>query len=190
MLFGVAQKIARGVRRRRKLAYPANAFGSVDRSDLYASGSVRHLEISMKSFLWLAVSAMVVCPIPCAADEFALRDGDTVVFLGDSITAARTYGRIIENYTLLRFPERKVRFLNMGHGGETAAGAATRLDQAVFQTGATVVTVAYGVNDTWRQSHAHETSSGAHSADRVDGAHCRSGGKCRSVAAECGRHRL
>jgi hypothetical protein len=110
-------------------------------------GAAGHLEKSMKWFLCFAVSALVVCPRLCPADEFALRDGDTVVFLGDSITAARTYGRIIENYTLLRFPERKVRFLNMGHGGETAAGAATRLDQAVFQTGATVVTVAYGVND-------------------------------------------
>ena len=50
------------------------------------------------------------------AGEFALRDGDTVVFLGDSITAARTYGKIIENYTLLRFPDRKVRFINAGWG--------------------------------------------------------------------------
>src|SRR4051794_30680476 len=47
-----------------------------------------------------------------SAADFALRDGDTVVFLGDSITAARTYGRIVENYTLLRFPGRKVHFLN------------------------------------------------------------------------------
>ncbi len=31
--------------------------------------------------------------------EFAIRDGDTVAFLGDSITTARTYGKIIENYT-------------------------------------------------------------------------------------------
>ena len=50
------------------------------------------------------------------ADDFALRDGDTVVFLGDSITAARTYGKIVENYTLLRFPDRKVRFVNAGVG--------------------------------------------------------------------------
>ena len=31
------------------------------------------------------------------AEDFALRDGDTVVFLGDSLTAARTYGKFIEN---------------------------------------------------------------------------------------------
>jgi len=79
--------------------------------------------------------------------DFALHDGDTVVFLGDSITAAQTYGKIIENYTLLRFPDRKVRFLNAGRGGDTAAGGLARLDKDVFDRGATVLTVAYGVND-------------------------------------------
>jgi lysophospholipase L1-like esterase len=79
--------------------------------------------------------------------DFAIRDGDTVVFLGDSITAARTYGKIIENYTLLRFPARKVRFVNAGWGGDTAAGGLKRLDRDVFAHGATLVTVAYGIND-------------------------------------------
>lgn len=82
-----------------------------------------------------------------AQAEFALRDGDTVVFLGDSITAERGYGKVIENYTILRYPERKVRFINAGWGGDTAAGGLERLDRDVFAVGATVLTVAYGVND-------------------------------------------
>jgi acetyl esterase/lipase/lysophospholipase L1-like esterase len=85
--------------------------------------------------------------VPTLHAEYALRDGDTVVFLGDSITAARQYGKIIENYTLLRFPERKVTFINAGQGGETAKGSLKRLESDVFARGATVVTVAYGVND-------------------------------------------
>lgn len=79
--------------------------------------------------------------------DFAIRDGDTVVFLGDSITAARQYSKVIENYTLLRFPERKVKFINAGRGGETAKGSQARLEEAVFAQGATLVTVADGVND-------------------------------------------
>ncbi len=82
-----------------------------------------------------------------ALGEFALKDGDTVVFLGDSITAARTYGKIVENYTLLRFPDRKVRFINAGWGGDTAAGGLKRLDRDVLDRGATVLIVAYGIND-------------------------------------------
>ncbi len=81
------------------------------------------------------------------SDDFAIRDGDTVGFLGDSITAARTYGLLIENYTLLRFPERKVHFVNVGKGGETAAGAVERLEKEVFGRGVTLLTVAYGIND-------------------------------------------
>jgi lysophospholipase L1-like esterase len=90
------------------------------------------------------------------AADFALRNGDTVVFLGDSITAARIYSKIIENYTLLRFPERRIHFINRGHGGETAAKAALRLDRDVFGNNATVLFVAYGVNDIGWGLHADE----------------------------------
>lgn len=95
----------------------------------------------------LAALVLAVCLTGAARADYALRDGDTVVFLGDSITAARTYGKIIENYTLLRFPDRKVRFINSGWGGDTAAGGLKRLDRDVFDHGATVLIVAYGVND-------------------------------------------
>lgn len=63
----------------------------------------------------LALMTAVVGSRQARAD-YALRDGDTVVFLGDSITAVRTYGKIVERYTLLRFPGRKVRFRNAGWG--------------------------------------------------------------------------
>ena len=79
--------------------------------------------------------------------DFALHDRDTVVFLGDSITAARTYGKIVENYTLLRYPQRRVRFINAGWGGDTAAGGLERLERDVFVHKPTVLLVAYGIND-------------------------------------------
>src|SRR5687767_2210752 len=96
----------------------------------------------------LIVVMFSFCPTTTAADvEFALRDGETVAFLGDSITAARGYTRIVEHYTLMRFPERRVEFVNAGKGGDTATGAVQRLEHDVFSRGATVVTVALGVND-------------------------------------------
>src|ERR1043165_8755371 len=104
----------------------------------------------------LAVVTLAALPAASGADDFALRDGDTVVFLGDSITAARTYGKIIENYTLLRFPDRKVRFVNAGRGGDTAAGGLARLERDVFARGATVLTVAYGINDIGWGTRADE----------------------------------
>ncbi len=101
---------------------------------------------------WRGLLAVAFCGLSLvgtgrARGDFGIHDGDTVVFLGDSITAARTYGRIVENYTRLRFPGRKVRFINAGWGGDTAAGGLARIDRDVFERGATVLIVAYGVND-------------------------------------------
>lgn len=42
---------------------------------------------------------------------------------------------------------RRVRFINAGWGGDTAAGGAARLERDVLGCGATLVTVACGVND-------------------------------------------
>src|SRR5262245_66057399 len=92
---------------------------------------------------WLSALAIGWLGLACCGPvrgEFALRDGDTVLFLGDSITAARTYGKIVENYTMLRFPDRKVRFINAGWGGDTAAGGLKRLDRDVLHRGGAVLT--------------------------------------------------
>jgi lysophospholipase L1-like esterase len=95
----------------------------------------------------LAGILLATAPTVGRAEDFAIKDGDTVVFLGDSITAARAYGKLIENYTLLRFPKHRVRFINTGIGGDTAAGGLKRLERDVFARHATLLTVAYGIND-------------------------------------------
>jgi lysophospholipase L1-like esterase len=102
--------------------------------------------MNLRFLLFIAVASLL-CASRANAGDFALRDGDTLVFLGDSITAARGYPKIVENYTLMRFPARRVRFVNAGQGGDTASGAVERLERDVFSKGATVVTVVFGVND-------------------------------------------
>jgi lysophospholipase L1-like esterase len=101
----------------------------------------------MSKWAWTIAVTGLLAAASVARAEYALRDGDTVVFLGDSITAARTYGKIVENYTLLRYPDRNVRFYNAGWGGDTAAGGLKRLDRDVFSLDPTVLIVAYGIND-------------------------------------------
>jgi lysophospholipase L1-like esterase len=124
---------------------------------------------------------MVVCLLAAwtaarGAEDFAIRDGDTVAFLGDSITAARTYGKIVENYTLLRYPQRKVRFLNIGIGGDTMAGGLKRLERDVFRNHVTLLTVAYGINDIGWGVHADE----AHKRAYLDAV--------RGIVEACKRH--
>ena len=97
-------------------------------------------------FLIVALMALVAC-LRGEETSYVLRDGDTLAFLGDSITAARGYTKIVEHYTLMRFPDRRVRFVNAGQGGDTAHGSLRRLERDVFAQGATVLTVAFGIND-------------------------------------------
>jgi lysophospholipase L1-like esterase len=52
--------------------------------------------------------------------QFALRDGERVVLLGDSITEQKLYTTYIEAYTLTRFPKQKFTFFGRGWGGDTS----------------------------------------------------------------------
>ena len=54
------------------------------------------------------------------AADFLIRDGERVVFLGDSITEQRLYTTYIETYALTRHPQWKLSFRNVGWGGDTA----------------------------------------------------------------------
>jgi lysophospholipase L1-like esterase len=87
-----------------------------------------------------------------AQQEFLLKDGDTVVFYGDSITERRLYSSFTEAYVLTRFPKLNVRFVNSGWAGDTVAGGAggpleVRLKRDVIAYKPTVVTVLLGMND-------------------------------------------
>lgn len=108
------------------------------------------LRIGRMRFSPLLLTILVARILACAAvgqSDFFLRDGDKVAFLGDSITAARGYTKIVEHYTLMRFPERRVEFVNAGQGGDTASGSLKRLERDVFSQGATVMILTFGIND-------------------------------------------
>jgi lysophospholipase L1-like esterase len=82
-----------------------------------------------------------------AQSDYPFQDNDVVVFLGDSNTAGAGFAKTIERYTLLRYPLRDVSFYNAGIGGDTAAGGAARMQRDVFDRGADVVIVTFGIND-------------------------------------------
>jgi hypothetical protein len=67
-----------------------------------------------------AILVVLVFAIRAFAGEFQIRDGDRVVFLGDSITEQRLYTTYIEAYALTRYPTWKLSFRNVGWGGDTS----------------------------------------------------------------------
>src|SRR5271168_983603 len=85
-------------------------------------------------------------------DGFYLKDGDTVVFYGDSITDQRLYTTFTEAYVLTRFPKLNVRFVHSGWSGDQVGGGSggaidVRLARDVFAYHPTVVTIMLGMND-------------------------------------------
>src|SRR5437016_12617874 len=87
-----------------------------------------------------------------AKGTFAIRDGDRIVFYGDSITDQRLYTTFVETYIVTRFPAMNVAFVHSGWGGDRVSGGGggpidVRLARDVFAYKPTVVTVMLGMND-------------------------------------------
>jgi lysophospholipase L1-like esterase len=85
-------------------------------------------------------------------NTFYLRDGDRVVFYGDSITDQRLYTTFTETYVLTRFPKMDVSFVHSGWGGDRVTGGGggnidTRLKRDVLAYKPTVMTIMLGMND-------------------------------------------
>src|SRR6266481_209448 len=87
-----------------------------------------------------------------AAQDFSLKNGDTVVFYGDSITDQRLYTTFAETYVLTRFPALRVNFVHSGWGGDRVSGGGggpidVRLRRDVIAYRPTVMTIMLGMND-------------------------------------------
>lgn len=92
-----------------------------------------------------------LAPAPAAA-AFYLKDGDVVVFYGDSITEQRGYSSYVETFVVTRFPWARVRFVNSGWTSDRVVGGHggpidTRLWRDVITYAPTVVPIMLGMND-------------------------------------------
>lgn len=76
-----------------------------------------------------------------------LKDGDAIVFLGDSITHQCLYTQYLEDYFYTRFPKMRLRLHNAGVGGSRAWDALLRFDQDIASYTPKYVTVLLGMND-------------------------------------------
>lgn len=92
-----------------------------------------------------AVSRADDLPAPLAGLE--LQDGDTIVFLGDSITHQCLYTQYVEDYFYTRMPHIRLRLHNAGVGGARAWDALARFDEDVAAYQPKYVTILLGMND-------------------------------------------
>jgi len=76
-----------------------------------------------------------------------LKDNDTWVMSGDSITAQRLHTNYIEAYYRTRYPQLHLHFRNSGIGGNKTADILGRFDYDVAAWKPTIVSVELGMND-------------------------------------------
>jgi lysophospholipase L1-like esterase len=91
-----------------------------------------------------------------AEGPFAIKEGDRIVFYGDSITDQRLYTTFVESYIVTRFPTLNVTFVHSGWGGDRVVGGGggpidRRLARDVIAYKPTVVSVMLGMNDAGYQ---------------------------------------
>lgn len=85
-----------------------------------------------------------------------LEDGDTFVFLGDSITHQVLYTQYVEDYFYTRYPNRRIHFHNAGVSGDKAFHALDRFDEDVAKFKPKYITILLGMNDGSYQHFNHE----------------------------------
>ena len=94
-----------------------------------------------------------------AGEAFFLKDGQTVVFFGDSITENGLYVEYVDAFVRTRFPAMRLRVFNRGISSETLSGtseadhqprrpcALDRFSRDVASLGPDVVVACFGMND-------------------------------------------
>ena len=97
-------------------------------------------------------SLFLLSSLAKAECKFYLKDGDRVVFYGDSITEQRLYTTFVETYAVTRFPKANLTFVHSGWGGDRVTGGGggpvdVRLTRDVEAYKPTVVTIMLGMND-------------------------------------------
>jgi len=109
------------------------------------------MKLTLRVLLLLAVGLGLASAALMQA-EFALKEGDRLVFYGDSITDQRLYTTFVETYVVTRFPRLKVWFVHSGVGGDRVTGGwagpiDVRLQRDVIAYKPTVMTIMLGMND-------------------------------------------
>jgi lysophospholipase L1-like esterase len=109
------------------------------------------MKLIPRVLLLLAV-ALGLASAALAQAKFSLKEGDRLVFYGDSITDQRLYTTFVETYVVTRFPRLKVWFVHSGVGGDRVTGGwagpiGVRLRRDVIAYKPTVMTIMLGMND-------------------------------------------
>ncbi len=97
-----------------------------------------------------------------SSDKLMLKQNDTIVFLGDSITAAgvEPNGYVTQTSESIEkaYPNLGIKVIGAGIGGHKVPDCQKRLDRDVLQKEPTIVVIYIGINDVWHWSKNNGTT--------------------------------
>jgi len=101
------------------------------------------------------------------------KSGDTVCWVGDSITHGGSYHALIQLFYVTRFPDRDITYYNCGVGGDRASGimgkaAGFRFKYDILSHKPTVATIMLGMNDINRPLYKPEGGFDAKRMPRIN----------------------
>ena len=103
------------------------------------------------SKLFATVLALI-SPVKEAPNALLLKQGESIVAMGDSITQAGGYLRNTDKALAQLYPDLKTpKIINKGISGQKAEDLITRFDNDVIKNKPAVVTICIGINDVWRR---------------------------------------
>ncbi|WP_420401941.1 SGNH/GDSL hydrolase family protein [Flagellimonas sp.] len=80
-------------------------------------------------------------------EKVQLEDGDTFVFIGNSITHQCAYTQYVEDFFYTRYPDKKLNIVNAGVSGDFAGDVLKRLEEDVLKHQPKYASILIGMND-------------------------------------------
>jgi lysophospholipase L1-like esterase len=130
----------------------------------YLASLTDSFSTTMKTYFY-TVLLLCILNAPIRAQTIQpFKQGDRVVFTGNSITDGGHYHSYIWLYYITHFPNRRITVFNAGIGGDVSRQILERFDSDVFAKKPTVVTLTFGMNDTGYQNLRGEKADSTYAA--------------------------
>ena len=114
------------------------------------------MDLMKFTMLILAASAAAALSAQTRLAPVAVRGGETIAFVGDSITHNGYHQMFLEYYYSTRFPETELQYLNRGTAGQSAFHLLRRMRTDILKPKADVYVLMVGMNDVGRKYFTRE----------------------------------
>ena len=114
------------------------------------------MDLMKFTMLILAASAAAALSEQTRLAPVAVRGGETIAFVGDSITHNGYHQMFLEYYYSTRFPETELQYLNRGTAGQSAFHLLRRMRTDILKPKADVYVLMVGMNDVGRKYFTRE----------------------------------